>query len=325
MDQASEFIKGNAGTVSTVLLVIGAIIVVYAVYTYLYPPNSPTYARLVRGEVSARKPLSVSGTLPSIYTGGDFTLSFWMYVDDYNYRASAYKFVFALSPVNQEPNTASPLVGVLTPLENGMMVRANTIKSTVGALPAGSSVAPATATPDITIQANLQSILNQQSSMSMFQTTLEQPCDLKEVPLQRWVNITIVSSGRVLDVYLDGKLTRSCVLDSVLNVPRTPLQLQLGQNGGFSGRYSSVQMWGTQLTPDVIYGIYQMGPSQAEADIFSFFRRLFSLNVSFTEGAPGQSSPSISSIERNAQSNMSDLSSMESKAQTQAQALMARF
>jgi len=122
------------------------------------------------------------------------------------------------------------------------------------------------------------------------------PCDVKDVPLQRWVCITIVSSGRVMDIYMDGKLARSCVLDSVVSVPRGNLKLRLGEYGGFGGRYSSVQMWSQQLTPDVIYGIYMMGPTQAQHNIFTDISKWLNLNVSFTGSAPGQPIPSAGGV-----------------------------
>ena len=95
---------------------------------------------------------------------------------------------------------------------------------------------------------------------------------------------------------MDGKLARSCVLDNVVKVPRGPLVLNLADQtptkaapyGGFGGRFSSVQMWAQQLTPDVIYGIYQMGPTQTQHSIFTDFAKYFNLNVSFTGSSPGQ-------------------------------------
>ena len=86
---------------------------------------------------------------------------------------------------------------------------------------------------------------------------------------------------------MDGKLSRSCVLANVLNVPRGPLVLRLGENGGFGGRYSSVQMWGQQLTPDVIYGIYQMGPIQTKHNIFTDLASFLNISVRFTGPTPG--------------------------------------
>jgi hypothetical protein len=43
-------------------------------------------------------------------------------------------------------------------------------------------------------------------------------------------------------------------------------------------------MWSQQLTPDVVYAIYQMGPVQSRNPLFARIGRLFNLNVTFTEG-----------------------------------------
>lgn len=292
MDQATQFVQNNSSILSTVAFLAVLIAILYVVYTYLYPADDPTYTQFLKQEADARKPVRLmKSKVPAIYTGGDFTLSFWIYIDDWNYKVSSNKFLFAISPELLSGTSVSPLVGVLTPLQNGLMVRASTVGSKSVPTPGSVPAATGAATPDITVESNLQNLLSQQTSMSMFQNTVDTPCDIKEVPLQRWVNITIVSSGRVLDIYMDGKLSRSCVLDNVLNVPRGPLKIRLGENGGFGGRYSSVQMWNQQVTPDVIYGIYQMGPTQTQHDIFTQIAKYLNLNVSFTGSAPGQPIP----------------------------------
>lgn len=292
MDQATQFVQSNSSILTTVVFLAVIIAILYVVYTYIYPADDPTYTQFLKHEADARKPVRMKKVnVPAIYTGGDFTLSFWIYIDDWNYKVSSSKFLFAISPENVTSTSVSPLVGVLTPLQNGLMVRASSVNSKSVPAP-GAAAATGSAAPDINTESNLQNLLNRQTSMSMFQSTVEAPCDIKEVPLQRWVNITIVSSGRVLDIYMDGKLSRSCVLDNVLHVPRGPLKLRLGENGGFGGRYSSVQMWNQQVTPDVIYGIYQMGPTQTQHDIFTQVAKFLNINVSFTGSAPGQSIPS---------------------------------
>lgn len=291
MDQTGEFVRQNSGVIGTIAFVAVLIAILYVVYTYLYPADDPTYAQFLKGEADARKPVPVTGKVPAIYTGGDFTLSFWVYIDDFNYRASSSKFLFALSPEILGANSASPLVGALTPLRNGLMVRANTVGHHVPSGSAPGSIASSSATPNINIESGLNSLMTQKTSTAMFETTVDTPCDVKDVPLQRWVCITIVSSGRVLDIYMDGKLTRSCVLDNVIHVPRGNMKLRLGEYGGFGGRYSSVQMWSQQLTPDVIYGIYMMGPTQAQHSVFTDVSKWLGINVSFTGSAPGQAIP----------------------------------
>jgi hypothetical protein len=275
MDAVSGMIRGN---LTMLIALVIALLIVYAVYSYLYAPDDSTYVQFLRGEADARSPITLNNwKVPTIYTGGDFTFSFWIFIDDWNYRASAYKFLFAISPAAL--GGSNPLVGLLTPLQNGLMVRASTVNS--GGTPAPGSSSSGVSGPDVTVEANLQNLLDQQTSMNMFSSTLDTPCDVKSVVLQRWTNVTIVSSGRILDVYMDGKLARSCVLDNVVNVPRTQLKLRLGENGGFGGRYSSVQMWNQQLTPDVIYGIYQMGPTQNTHSIFTDIAKMLGINVTY--------------------------------------------
>jgi hypothetical protein len=321
MDQAQQFVTQNRGILGTVALLAVLIAVLYVVYSYLYPADDPTYTNFLKGEHDARKPITVHHKVPAIYTGGDFTFSFWIYIDDFNYKAASSKFLFAISPDPLVPTSTSPLVGMLTPMTNGLMVRANTLPITAGT-PSSNPMGPTATTTsgsgtDVTVESQLQAVLNQQSSTAMFQSTVDTPCDVKDVPIQRWVNITIVSSGRVLDVYMDGRLTRSCVLDNVVNVPRGTLRLRLAEAGGFGGRYASVQMWNQQLTPDVIYGIYQMGPTQGEHNIFTDVAKYLNLNVSFTGSAPGQPVTT--------QASATPFSQLESQAQQAQQALVSRF
>jgi hypothetical protein len=329
MADVQNYISENRGIIGTIALLAVLIAVLYVVYSYLYPADDPTYTSFLKGEHDARKPVHVHHKVPSIYTGGDFTFSFWVYVDDFNYKAGSPKFLFAISPDSPAPTSTSPLVGMLSAMTNGLMVRANTVLQTAGAPPQNPSAPTATAAtsgagPDITIESQMQAVLNQQTSTTMFQSTIDTPCDVKDMPLQRWVCITIVSSGRILDVYMDGRLTRSCVLDNVVNVPKGKLRLRLAEFGGFGGRYASVQMWNQQLTPDVIYGIYQMGPTQGDHNIFTDVAKYLNLNVSFTGSAPGQPIPSQASADPFSQlygAAQGDYA----KASSQAQNLMSRF
>jgi hypothetical protein len=319
MDQASSFVQENSSILTTAVFLVVILSILYVVYTYLYPADDPTYTQFLKGEGDARKGIHLDKTaVPTIHTGGDMTLSMWVYIDDWNYKVSSYKNLFILGPKNMHATSKNVLVGVLTPLKNSLLVRASTTKGGV-ASPDDS------ASPDITIESTLQQLLTQQTSMQMFESTVgDSKCDVKEIPIQRWVNLTIVCSGRVLDVYMDGKLSRSCVLDNVMSVPNAPLQLRLAQNGGFGGRMSSVQMWSGQLTPDVIYGIYQMGPTQTQHNIFTDVAKYLNLNVSFTGSAPGQ--PISGPTNSNPFSQIyNDGSQAYSSSTADGQALMSRF
>uniref|UniRef100_A0A6C0E7V4 Lectin/glucanase superfamily protein n=1 Tax=viral metagenome TaxID=1070528 RepID=A0A6C0E7V4_9ZZZZ len=273
MESVTQFVSSNASLLNTLFFLLVAVLVLYVAVTYLYPGTSPTYTRFLGADVDARRLVKLDERYtPAIYTGGDFTLSFWMYVDDWNYRAGKYKYVFSLKPAQLYGRAHSSLVGVLMPQTNAMKIRAHTVKGDEEG-------------PDITDEETLKTLMNGGGSFGVSES-YNAPCDINEVPLQRWVCVTIVSSGRVLDVYMNGKLSRSCVLKNVLEVPRGQMTLSLGEHGGFGGRYSSVQMWNQQLTPDVIYGIYQMGPTQVTSNIFTDLAKFLGINVRFTGPDP---------------------------------------
>ena len=161
----------------------------------MFPGADPAYTRFLAGEADARQPVPVSGNVPAIYTGGDFTLSFWVYVDDWNYKAADEKFLFAISPTILSPHSRSPLVGVLSSMKNNMRISAATVQSHKGTTPTNTSGGP-----DITRESNLQNLLTHKTSFEMFQSTVggDAPgdCSVTDIPLQRWVCVTIVSSGR---------------------------------------------------------------------------------------------------------------------------------
>lgn len=263
MDQLRNYAQQNSGMLTTIIFVVIACVILYVVYTYLYPSDDPSYVQFLQGETDARKPITLAknGVTPSIFTGGDFTLSFWIYIDDWNYKNNRYKLLFNIAPEQGD----SILVGMLTPLQNNMIVRANS----------GTPVDPVLKD---TARKNLLSGAAGPMENKM--------CDTKDIPLQRWTCVTIVSSGRTLDVYNDGKLQRSCILSNNLDIPiRQKLRLHLGE---FGGRYSSVQMWNQQITPDVIYGIYMMGPTQTQHNIFTDISKFLGINVTFTGSVPGK-------------------------------------
>jgi hypothetical protein len=301
MDQATAFVQNNGSMIGTVVFIVLALIVLYVIYSYIYPSADPTFVQLLQNEADARSPVPISARPPSIHTGGDFTISMWIYIDDWNYRVASPKFLFAI----QNQDLKIPIVAILNPYKNSMTVGVDAVGSGSGS----------SAAPSLTDYETLVNLLTNKISMSMFESGLgsgakpypnvgplgpggtqqnpevgDNSVEVKEIPLQRWTCLTFVSSGssRLLDIYVDGKLTRSTVFSNMLKVPRGNLSVRLGEFNGFGGRYSSVQMWNQQLTPDVIYGIYMMGPTQSQHNILTDISKYLNLNVSFTGSAPGQ-------------------------------------
>jgi hypothetical protein len=85
-------------------------------------------------------------------------------------------------------------------------------------------------------------------------------CDIESVDLQRWVNITVVMMGKTVDVYMDGKLSRSSVLPGPFKADGEVPTLTLGSPDGFGGLIGMTRAANVAYTPDMIYANYQMGP-----------------------------------------------------------------
>jgi hypothetical protein len=105
-------------------------------------------------------------------------------------------------------------------------------------------------------------------------------CGLPNVPLQRWTNIIITLNGRSMDLYLNGKLTRTCLLKEVPKIDTTS-NLLLTPNGGFSGYTTNFKYWSDTVNPQQAWNIYKSGPG---GNIFSNFLGNYKIQLNFLDG-----------------------------------------
>ena len=83
-------------------------------------------------------------------------------------------------------------------------------------------------------------------------------CRIENVPLQKWVNLIVSVYNQTLDLYLDGKLIKTCVLEGIpkLDVSKNVF---VTPGGGFSGWTSNIQYWDKALNPQEAYNVYRRG------------------------------------------------------------------
>ena len=84
-------------------------------------------------------------------------------------------------------------------------------------------------------------------------------CTVSNFPLQKWVNLTVSVYGRTLDVYLDGKLTHTCVLPGPANMNNLDNIIITPQGKGFDGYTSDLTYYPTASNPQEAYNIYKSG------------------------------------------------------------------
>ena len=205
----------------------------------------------VSGFSDARKALVVPGQKSS----ANYGYSVWIYVDAWT-------------------NTATNPSGLNLPSINKNILT----RTTTGSAPAF-----------ILYLDNATNVLNLRMSLSTATVTY-QTCTVKNIKLQKWVNITMSIYGNTVDLYLDGKLVKTCVL-TAMPVGTLNTDLYVGgtmtttgpiasSGGDLVGYISNVLYKNDYFTPEDAWDIYSAG--YGGAGMFDFANR-YKLNFSITK------------------------------------------
>jgi hypothetical protein len=267
--------SGLVQTVTSITVLILGVVLLYYIYTYFFESQGLDSRAIVTTAIPANpaespKPHEI---LP-VYEGGEYSITFWTYVTGFKDQVGRSKHILELAPNTTTGTPTSTLVVGLGPFHNKLIVRVNT---------------NATGSETLT-ETNVRTMFNPQNgqlaSGQLLNDTMPM-CDLPEVELQRWVCFGIVLNGRTVDVYMDGKLARSCVLPSFFTVDANGVSMKLLQYGGFQGFLSNVFVHSAALNPDQMYRIYMNGPSDVTAGGFwGWLRSIFDVKGEVTYAYP---------------------------------------
>jgi len=201
----------------------------------------------------------MAGEAPS--TGGsDYGFQYWMFISDWNYKFGADKEVLK----RVAPNDASinnPRI-FLSPADNTLNVQ-------VSLYPSGSSAGAA--------------------KPGASTTGDSQTCSVENVPLQSWFAVSVTVFQRNLDIYINGRLVKSCVLNGI---PKPAVgDIILNDKGGFSGSLCNVNYYNGMLGPAEAKAFHAKGTTCAPpataggataVDKNSFFITLFGYTFRFS-------------------------------------------
>ena len=241
-----------------VLIFFVGLLALYYLYQYLFGSSTGNEYILLDKPQSATidpaKPIIItSDKLPSVFEGGEFTVSTWIYVNNWSYRSGFQKSILSVGGPNFD--TIRVYLGGNKPKIN---VRLHTREQSApvssaptngAASPAGESLVEATKNATFGVLQTDSGLLDSSPI-----------CDVSEVDLQRWVNITIAVNGKTVDSYVDGKLARSCVLPNNFKVDAGGYSASLLSYGGFGGQISHTSMYDAALNPEAVYKNYMKGP-----------------------------------------------------------------
>ena len=102
-------------------------------------------------------------------------------------------------------------------------------------------------------------------------------CMVNELPLQKWVHIVISVYNNIVDIYTDGKLSSSCVLNG-FPISSTA-DLKIAPEGGFSGNISNITSVNAALSPSEVTKLYNESPMYSKGFYGTLSSTASSLNV----------------------------------------------
>ena len=231
-------------------LILISLVLLFVIYLILqcYSGNSTQLSKSSSAQDQQR---IVASTIPVNNNSSNYTYSTWFYLDDWNYRYGESKILLARNDADNNPGPSIVL---------GAMKNDITISVTCYS------------TSDESTQASDNSVIHN--------------CNISNFPIQKWVNLIVSLYGRTLDVYLDGKLVRTCVLPGVAKVNKNA-DIFITPKGGFSGMTSNIKYWSDATNPQEAYEIYKDGFSGVFGGGFSgrfgnFFNK-YKLKISFLQ------------------------------------------
>ena len=207
--------------------------------------------------------LATNGTdVPS----SNFAYSVWFYVNDWNYRYGEPKVIFGRMGAKSGSDEGSvPGISGLDPCPAVVLGAVeNNVAVSLGCYP-GVDQEPTTPGGN----------------------TVVHTCAVANIPIQKWVNLIISVYGRTMDLYVDGKLVRTCLLPGVASV-NNDANIYVTPRCGFDGWTSKLQYYPNSLNPQEAWNIYTRGYS----DWSSMFNA-YQIQISLIENGTTQSSVTI--------------------------------
>jgi hypothetical protein len=249
----------------SILITIIVILLLIMVFRYFFKDISTIQGGIVNGETAS---IISASSLSANSNSNNFAYSVWFYVNDWNYRYGEPKVIFGrMGSLSADGGGSISNINGLDPCPVVVLgAIENNVSVAVGCYP------------------GLDTVPTSTSGKSVVHT-----CNIPNVPIQKWVNLVLSVYGRTLDLYIDGKLVRTCVMPGIAMI-NTNSNLYVTPNGGFNGWTSKLKYWPNALNPQEVWNNYTKGyGSSTLGNLFGNYK----VNVSIVENGVTQSNTSF--------------------------------
>jgi hypothetical protein len=223
---------------SALSIVFGiAIVVLIIMLVKYFLSDKNSLSSVQNGQNSSTISASSLATNSSGAPDSNFAYSIWFYVNDWNYRYGEPKVVFGR-------------MGALSDASGGSI-------SGVSGLDPCPSVVLGAIENNLIVSLGCYPGVNEQPTTPGGKTVIHN-CMVSNIPIQKWVNLTLSVYGRTMDLYIDGKLVRTCLLPGIANINNNA-DIYVTPKGGFNGWTSNLQYYPNSLNPQEAWNIYAKG------------------------------------------------------------------
>jgi hypothetical protein len=252
---------------SPLSIVITIVVIVLILMLLRYIFSDPyTLQNIQDGKTSSTIAATSLATNGSSVPSSNFAYSIWFYINNWNYRYGEPKVIFGrMGAVSGQGTGSVPGVSGMDPCPAVVLGAVeNNLDISLGCYP-GVDQEPTTPGG----------------------TTVVHTCSVSNVPIQKWVNLVVSVYGRSMDIYIDGKLVRTCLLPGVASVNNSA-NVYVTPSGGFEGWTSKFQYYPNSINPQEAWNIYTKGYSSMSS-MFSSYQ----VQLALVENGKTQSSITI--------------------------------
>ena len=300
----------NSVTGRTKLIVI-IFCIVLGLYLYSKLKLFSNYNEFISSPESARQEHIIEGE--SLKKGdGQFTISVWIYIDDWNYKYGQKKVILTRSLPSNGTSMILPSIE-LDNYKNDLEIKVNTYDTQGGSsstsstddtqggssstsssddTQGGSSSTSSNDLEGLLYTNNIQfgadsniecvnrTIMLDGVNQNIYCTDVDMQksgAKIENINMQKWVNIITTVNNRSLDTYINGKLMKTKTFNNVIDTTAFNYgNIVITPNGGFGGYVSKVRYYPRYITPNEAWNIYKDGFGDA------FASTLDKYNVSLT-------------------------------------------
>ena len=183
---------------SALSIVITIVIIVLILMLLKYLLTDPyTLQNIQTGDTTSTINASSLASNGSGVPSSNFAYSVWFYINDWNYRYGEPKVIFGRMGAQSSSGSGSlPGISGLDPCPAVVLGAVeNNVSVSLGCYPG----------------------LDQEPTTPGGNTVIH-TCSVANIPIQKWVNLIVSVYGRTMDLYIDGKLVRTCLLPGVASV-----------------------------------------------------------------------------------------------------------